>query len=144
MIKKAQGLTANQLVGRNQLQQRQTGAAGNAPGRLGVGFGSIGFTITTIAGSSVERQLVLPTIARKIKGFAFAPSSASLFNPNDFVKLELDNQVFVENHNAISLTQQGELWYYPYERAYFNNSVFKISVTSGVNENVQFIVYYES
>jgi hypothetical protein len=122
--------------------QLQTGAAGLAPNRLGIGFGSIGFTIATIAGSTVETQLVLPTIAKRVKGFAFVFGTS--FNPVATVKLELDNQVFVEGQGANSLVQNGELWYYPYERPYFNNSVFKISINDLAAQNVNFIVYYES
>lgn len=133
-------MPGSQLVGR--ASQMQTGAAGLAPDRLGIGFGSIGFTIATLAGSSVETQLVLPTIARRIKGFAFEPNTP--FGLGDVVKLELDNQVFVEGQSASSLVQFGELWYYPYQRPYFNNSVFKLTTTTAAAINVNFIVYYES
>ena len=142
MIKKQSNSGSQQLVPRIRATQTQTGSAGNAPGRLGVGFGSIGFNIATLAGSTVETQLVLPTIARKIKGFAFAPSSP--FVITDLCKFELDNQVFIESQAAVSLIQNGELWYYTYERNYYNNSVFKVSLTTAAAENVNLIVYYES
>ena len=135
-------MPGSQLAPRNRTSQFQTGADGRAPQRLGVGFGSIGFNITTLAGSTVETQLVLPTIARKIKGFSFAVGTS--FGASDLVKLELDNQVFIESQAANSLVQNGELWFYPYERNYYNNSVFKISVTTAAATNVNFIVYYES
>jgi hypothetical protein len=86
--------------------------------------------------------LQVPTIAKRVKGFAFVFGTS--FNPVATVKLELDNQVFVEGQGANSLVQNGELWYYPYERPYFNNSVFKISINDLAAQNVNFIVYYES
>ena len=140
IVKKS--MPGSQLTPRIKPTQAQTGAAGLAPGRLGIGFGSIGFQIATLAGSSVETQLVLPTIAKKIKGFAFAPNTP--FGVSDLVKFELDNQVFIESQACSSLVQNGELWYFTYERNYYNNSVFKVTITTAAAQTVSLIVYYES
>lgn len=132
--------TGGQLAAR--VTRQQTGVDSRASNQLGIGFGSIGFTIATIAGSAVETQLVLPTIAKRIVGFSFEPATS--FGAGALVKFELDNQVFLESQNGNTLVQNGNYWYYPYNRAYFNNSVFKCTVTDTVAQNVFLTVYYQS